>query len=111
MSRNRLSELQPPPNGYDTTQAYPQGQYDNVDLERNDDIAGERYELQDRSARQLTLNEYLDEVRISMSPLITIRSMIAKSRHQGWMLKSLGLSNYMPNPWRQQTSEAHPTQN
>jgi myo-inositol-hexaphosphate 3-phosphohydrolase len=67
MSRNRLSELQPPPNG-DATQAYPQGQYDNVDLERNDDIAGERYELQDRSARQLTLNEFLDEVRISMCP-------------------------------------------
>lgn len=64
MSRNRLSELQQPTNGHNSTQTYSQGQYDNVDLESNDIVAGERYELQDRSGRQLSLNEFLDEVCI-----------------------------------------------
>lgn len=105
MSRNRLSELQPG-NGYNSNQTYPEGQYDNVDLERNDVVAGERYELQDRSGRELSLNAFLDEVCISYNTLLTVRSTIAERQHQGWMLRLLGLNNYMPNPWHQQTSEA-----
>jgi hypothetical protein len=69
MSRNRLSELQPG-NGYNSNQTYPEGQYDNVDLERNDVVAGERYELQDRSGRELSLNAFLDEVCISYINLV-----------------------------------------
>ena len=67
MSRNRLSELQSPPSqsdgGYGA--GYGDGYGMNGDLERNDgELAGERYELQERRAPagQLSLNEYLDEV-------------------------------------------------
>jgi t-SNARE complex subunit (syntaxin) len=61
MSRNRLSELQSPPttNPNGATQQ-PQTDYD---LERNEPIGGERYELQDRSTTgHLDLGEFLDEV-------------------------------------------------
>ena len=54
MSRNRLAELQPATN--------PNESYQNNDLERNEPIGGPQYELQDRSPRQLDLNEFLDEV-------------------------------------------------
>ena len=67
MSRNRLSELQSPPSqnpgGYGA--GYEGYGPSNGDLERNDgELAGERYELQERRhpAGQLSLNEYLDEV-------------------------------------------------
>lgn len=59
MSRNRLSELSNPYTS-DDTQAYQSST--GYDLERNDLVEGERYELQDRSERTLTLNEFLDEV-------------------------------------------------
>ena len=55
MSRNRLSELQSPPtNGTNQQTDY--------DLERNDPIGGERYELQDRSTGHLSLGGFLDGV-------------------------------------------------
>lgn len=65
MSRNRLSDLQSPSNIYDSNTQ--QDGYGNYDLERNNNnlVAGEQYELQDRSSRQLGLNEFLDEVTIS----------------------------------------------
>jgi len=59
MSRNRLSELSNPYTSGDAQAYQPSG---GTDLERNDLVAGERYELQDRSGRTLTLNEFLDEV-------------------------------------------------
>ena len=68
MSRNRLSELQSPAAGYTNEDGYQQNQ-NNHDLERNDLVAGERYELQDRSARQLSLNEFLEEVLRDSSAL------------------------------------------
>ena len=61
MSRNRLSDLQTPSSAYNN-QAPQQDGYGNYDLERNDFIAGEQYELQDRSPGQIGLNEYLNEV-------------------------------------------------
>ena len=65
MSRNRLTDIQSPSNAYNG-QSYQQDGYRNNDLERNDIVAGERYELQDRSGQQLSLNEYLDEVELSV---------------------------------------------
>lgn len=63
MSRNRLSELQSPStNPYNGRQS---DRSNNYDLERNNSnfVAGERYELQDRSTtQQLSLSEFLDEV-------------------------------------------------
>lgn len=58
MSRNRLSELQSPPTNGTNQQL--QTEYD---LERNDPIGGERYELQDRPAGHLSLGDFLDGVR------------------------------------------------
>lgn len=63
MSRNRLSELQTPPNGFGD--GYGGGYGGANDLENGDGqrLAGERYELQERRpAGQLSLSDYLDEV-------------------------------------------------
>jgi hypothetical protein len=59
MSRNRLSELSNPYTSSDAQAYQPSGGYD---LERNNLVAGERYEMQDQSGRILTIHEYLDEV-------------------------------------------------
>jgi len=59
MSRNRLSELSNPYTTSDAQAYQPSGGYD---LEQNNLVAGERYEMQDQSARTLTMNEFLDEV-------------------------------------------------
>lgn len=59
MSRNRIADLPSTSNPYYTrpeTQEYGQN---NADLERNDLVAGQQYELQDR---QISLNEYRNDV-------------------------------------------------
>ena len=66
MSRNRLSELSNPYTNADAQAYEPTGGHD---LERNDLVAGEPYELQDRSGATLTLNEFLDEVHLSKGRL------------------------------------------
>ena len=67
MSRNRLSELSNP---YTSGDAQVYERSSGYDLERNDLVAGERYELQDRPDRTLTLNEFLDEVQFPEEGLI-----------------------------------------
>jgi len=67
MSRNRLSDLNTSSAGaYNVTQRQ-DGYGNNYDLEGNGNlVAGERYELQERSVRQLDLNDFLEEVRIHL---------------------------------------------
>jgi hypothetical protein len=65
MSRSRLSDLQSPYGN--SQQPSQQDGYGNYDLERNEErnedlVAGEQYEMRDRSGRQLGLGEFLDEV-------------------------------------------------
>jgi hypothetical protein len=73
MSRNQLQSSS-------TSQTYPQDGYRSNDLERNDLVAGERYELQDRSATQLSLDEFLDEVG-NYGEMVKTRLMIIKKLH------------------------------
>ena len=76
MSRNRLSDLPPSSNPYYENQ---QDSHNNVDLERNDLVAGEQYELQDRANRQLTLNEYREDVLL---PFISFMLTRVRSKMQ-----------------------------
>ena len=62
MSRNRLSELLSPTGAYSDGNASQPTPYDNYDLERNEPVTGDRYELQDRSGQKLGLNEFLYKV-------------------------------------------------
>lgn len=98
MSRNRLSELSNPYTGGDG-QAYQSSA--GYDLERNELVAGERYEMQDRSGRTLTLNEFLDEVlRFSGDERTNGRLMMPNKRLHGWKLKLPVLISCIPSPLR-----------
>lgn len=66
MSRNRLSELNTSSSGAYNDSQRRDGYGNNYDIERNGHlVSGEGYELQDRSTRQLNLNEFLEEVCVS----------------------------------------------
>ena len=64
MSRNRLSDLNASSSGaYNSQQR--DGYGNNYDLERNGNlVTGDGYELQDRSTRQLSFKDFLEEVCI-----------------------------------------------
>ena len=65
MSRNRLSDLNASSSGAHNVSQRQDGYGNNYDLERNGNlVAGEQYELQERSVRQLGLNDFLEEVCI-----------------------------------------------
>jgi hypothetical protein len=65
MSRNLLSDLNASSSGAYNPSQQRDGYGNNYDVERNGNLAaGERYELQDRSTRGLTLNEFQEEVCI-----------------------------------------------
>jgi hypothetical protein len=71
MSRNRLSDLNASSSDAYNTAQQRGGYGNNYDLEQNGNlVAGERYELQDRSTRQLSLNDFLEEVCFSPSIVI-----------------------------------------
>lgn len=81
MSRNRLAEIQTPQN---TSGATYGGSYSS---ERgNDFVAGESYEMQQRTSGPLTQNEFLDEVDPSHDMYETNcspRSMIVRTLCRG----------------------------
>ena len=65
MSRNRLSDLNASSSDAYSASQQRDGYGNNYDLERNGNlVAGEHYELQDRSTRQLSFKDFLEEVCI-----------------------------------------------